>query len=226
MNSKKNITKEHVLKIIAVVVIISGIFIVWGIKNIGKNNIVIPSDAEGISDKRIEYKIMNSDKENNEENQDIKQPIQKTNNSEASNSVTNNSEINLPEQNQPVVQPEEGEKKTVDKDDPNFELVVKSLDLEILKSYKLPMMIDFGADGCMPCREMAPVLVELNAELRGKAIVKFIDVWEYPEASEGFNFSLIPTQFFFDKDGNMYKSHTGGLTKDEAMAILKELGVE
>ena len=45
--------------------------------------------------------------------------------------------------------------------------------------------MDFGADGCMPCKMMEPTLHELNSELRGNAIIKFIDVWQYPEAAEG-----------------------------------------
>ncbi|OLN32939.1 Thioredoxin [Desulfosporosinus metallidurans] len=39
-------------------------------------------------------------------------------------------------------------------------------------------MIDFGADSCVPCKEMAPVLKKLNTEMQGKAIVKFVDVWK------------------------------------------------
>lgn len=53
---------------------------------------------------------------------------------------------------------------------PDFSLyVTEKIDLEKLKSYGLPIIIDFGADSCIPCKEMAPVLLELNAGLRGKA---------------------------------------------------------
>jgi len=54
--------------------------------------------------------------------------------------------------------------------------VTDSLDIEKLKAYGLPIMIDFGADSCIPCREMYPVLKQLNGELRGKVIIKFVDV--------------------------------------------------
>ena len=103
---------------------------------------------------------------------------------------------------------------------------MNSLDLETLKAYKLPILIDFGSEGCMPCKMMEPDLKAANSELRGKAIIKFIDVWEYPEAAAGFNFSLIPTQFYFDKEGNLQGSHTGALTKDEIVSIMKEMGME
>lgn len=133
---------------------------------------------------------------------------------------------------------------------PNFSLnVTEPLDLEQLKSYGLPMIIDFGADSCIPCKEMAPVLNELNAELQGKAIVRFVDVWKYPELSKGYPVSVIPTQIFFDSDGNPYTpldanaiplntysyketnehamtTHEGGITKEQLMRILKEMGLE
>jgi thioredoxin 1 len=133
---------------------------------------------------------------------------------------------------------------------PDFDLhVSESLDLEHLKSYGLPMIIDFGADDCPPCKEMAPALAELNEELQGKAIIKFLDVWEDPKLSEGYPIRAIPTQFFFDAEGkafvpeafnekplrmvtssetgeHLFTIHEGGLTKEQMMAILSEMGVE
>lgn len=133
---------------------------------------------------------------------------------------------------------------------PDFALhVTEKLDLEKLKSYGLPIMIDFGADSCIPCKEMAPVLVKLNEELQGKAIIKFVDVWKYQQLAEGYPISVIPTQVFFDKDGkpytpsdpqasqmNMYSlkdtnehvftTHEGGMTEEMIRAALKEMGLE
>ncbi|MEL7568629.1 MAG: thioredoxin domain-containing protein [Dehalobacterium sp.] len=133
---------------------------------------------------------------------------------------------------------------------PDFALhVTEELDLEQLKSYELPIMIDFGADSCIPCKEMAPILVKLNEDLREKAIIKFVDVWKYPKLADGYPISLIPTQVFFDKDGNpyipanpqalqinMYSSretnehvfttHEGGMTEEMILTVLKEMGLE
>ena len=77
--------------------------------------------------------------------------------------------------------------------DPNqlladFSLHASSIDLEKLKSFGLPILIDFGADSCIPCKKMAPVLAELNRKYQGKVIIKFVDVWKYPEAAKGFPF--------------------------------------
>lgn len=139
---------------------------------------------------------------------------------------------------------------TEEQDTSEFALnVTTELDMEQLKSYGLPIIIDFGADTCIPCKEMAPVLRELNESLRGKAIIKFVDVWKYQEIGENFPIQVIPTQFFFDKDGNpyspsdgvgikftmynrndnnehVYTVHEGGLTKDQMLTILGELGME
>lgn len=132
----------------------------------------------------------------------------------------------------------------------DFELhVTKELDLEKLKSYGLPIIIDFGADYCAPCREMAPVLEELNAELRGRAIIKFVDVSKYQELTRDYPISVIPTQIFIDGNGKPYKPknpetgqmrlyssrstgehvltvHEGGMTKQQLLEVLREMGME
>jgi thioredoxin 1 len=127
--------------------------------------------------------------------------------------------------------------------------VTKAIDLEKLKSYGLPIMIDFGADSCIPCKEMAPILAKLNEELRGKAIIKFVDVWKYKDLAQDYPISVIPTQIFFDKDGkpytpsdsqsiemNMYSlketnehvftTHEGGMTEEMILDTLNEMGLE
>lgn len=80
-----------------------------------------------------------------------------------------------------------------------------TFDLEKILSHGLPIIVDFGADSCDPCKKMAPILVELNKDLRGQAIVKFVDVWKNNDASAGLPLEVIPTQFFFNADGTPYK---------------------
>lgn len=55
-------------------------------------------------------------------------------------------------------------------------LKISKVDLDKIKSYKIPFVIDFGSDQCIPCKQMAPVLETLNKEWQGKAIVQFVDV--------------------------------------------------
>lgn len=89
----------------------------------------------------------------------------------------------------------------------------------------LPRMVDLGADKCIPCKEMAPILVELKKEYAGKATIDFIDVWKNPQAGEPYGVRIIPTQIFFDRDGKEVWRHEGFLPKADIVAKLKELGV-
>ncbi len=130
----------------------------------------------------------------------------------------------------------------------DFVLETTSIDLDILKEYNMPIVIDFGADSCIPCKEMAPVLKTLNAEMQGKAIIKFVDVWKNGEAAKDFPIQVIPTQIFINADGkpyvpsdnmkikfDMYSKkdtgehaftvHQGGLTEEQMRAILADMGV-
>ena len=129
-----------------------------------------------------------------------------------------------------------------------FLLEADSANLDELKEYGLPIIIDFGSDSCIPCREMAPVLKTMNAEMQGKAIIKFIDVWKNTEAADGFPIQVIPSQIFINADGtpyvpdgdigiefNMYSYkesgehaftvHQGGLTEEQMRLILADMGV-
>ena len=151
--------------------------------------------------------------------------------------------------------------KTIQKEDVNiaentskeinedFKLKInKEIDLEKLKSYNLPIIIDFGADYCMPCRQMASALREINEELQGKAIIRYVDVERYPKIAEAYKIELIPTQVLFNSDGTpfapenaeeqgfefvknenediIYTTHTGMLTKAQMKAMLKEMGLD
>jgi thioredoxin 1 len=86
-------------------------------------------------------------------------------------------------------------------------------------------MIDLGADGCVPCKMMAPILVELEKEYAGRADIIFIDVWKEPDQARKFGIRSIPTQIFFDKNGKEVYRHTGFMDKKRIVDILAGLGV-
>jgi len=91
---------------------------------------------------------------------------------------------------------------------------------------KLPRVIDLGADKCVPCKKMAPILAELKKEYEGRVIVDFIDVWKNPKAGEPYKIRVIPTQIFFDADGKEVWRHEGFLSKEEFVARFAEMGVK
>ncbi len=91
---------------------------------------------------------------------------------------------------------------------------------------KLPRVVDLGADKCIPCKQLAPILEELKQEYAGRVIVEFIDVWKNPKAGEPYKISVIPTQIFFDQEGKEVWRHVGFLPKADFIAKFKELGVK
>jgi thioredoxin 1 len=90
----------------------------------------------------------------------------------------------------------------------------------------LPRLVDLGADKCIPCKMMAPVLKELKQEYDGRMVVEFIDVWKNPDAGKAYQINLIPTQIFFDPTGKEVFRHEGFFSKKDILARWKELGVD
>lgn len=106
-----------------------------------------------------------------------------------------------------------------------FELLAtEDFDKEEVLARGYPVLLDIGGGECIPCKAMKPVLEELNEEWQNKVIVKFVDYWQYPDLADQFDFSVIPTQFFYDEDGELYTTHQGQITKDEVKEIFKEMG--
>ncbi len=83
-----------------------------------------------------------------------------------------------------------------------------------------PTVIDLGARTCIPCKKMAPILEALSGEYRNRASVLFIDVHEDQTAASKFRVRMIPTQIFFNTQGQEVKRHIGFMDK---AAIVKEL---
>lgn len=87
-------------------------------------------------------------------------------------------------------------------------------------------MVDIGAKACIPCKMMIPVIESLSEEYEGKAGIVFIDVWKNPKESEKFGIRAIPTQIFYDKDGEEVMRHEGYFDKESIIRVLTKLGVE
>lgn len=90
----------------------------------------------------------------------------------------------------------------------------------------LPHLIDLGADKCIPCKAMAPILAQLRQDFDGQFNVTFIDVWKDRAAGETYGVRMIPTQIFFDGNGKELFRHTGFYSRDEILAQWKNLGYD
>ncbi|MGD9780688.1 MAG: thioredoxin family protein [Kiritimatiellia bacterium] len=92
------------------------------------------------------------------------------------------------------------------------------------QSAALPRLVDLGADKCIPCKMMAPILEELKTTYAGQLEVEFIDVWKNEGAGEAYGVRVIPLQIFFDANGKELFRHEGFYAKADILAKWKELG--
>lgn len=87
----------------------------------------------------------------------------------------------------------------------------------------MPVLVDIGADTCIPCKLMAPILKELKEELQGKITVQFLNLNECHAFADEYKISVMPTQIFYDASGKERFRHKGFYAKDEIYTKLKEL---
>jgi len=86
----------------------------------------------------------------------------------------------------------------------------------------LPRLVDLGADKCIPCKKLAPILDALREEYKGRLGVEFIDVWKNPAAGKPYNIRLIPTQILYDREGNEVWRHEGFISKEDLKVLFAE----
>jgi len=89
----------------------------------------------------------------------------------------------------------------------------------------MPTMVDLGANECIPCKMMVPVMEKVEKKYKGKAAIVFIDVWKDKEQAKRFGIRAIPTQIFFDKAGKEVHRHEGFMGEADIDRIFKEMGV-
>ena len=92
---------------------------------------------------------------------------------------------------------------------------------EVLKS-DTPVIVDFWAEWCTPCRMIAPALEELSSDYDGKIKVAKVNVDEEGDLAMKYNVVSIPTLLLF-KGGEMVKQQIGAVPKGKIEAMFKDL---
>ena len=99
-------------------------------------------------------------------------------------------------------------------------LTADTFDDQVLEADR-PVLVDFYADWCPPCRVLAPTIDEIAGEYAGRAIVAKVNVDEAPELAERYGISSIPTVLIF-RDGEVAKKFVGLASKTEYAEALDE----
>lgn len=94
-----------------------------------------------------------------------------------------------------------------------LELTKENFEELVLKSNK-PVLVDFWAEWCNPCKMIGPVIDEIHDELSDKAIISKVNVDLHSDIAREYGVRNIPTILFF-KDGEVYDKLVGFKSKEE-----------
>jgi thioredoxin len=104
------------------------------------------------------------------------------------------------------------ETKAIHLDTAEFDALVSSSDK--------PVLVDFGADWCGPCRALSPTVDELAGDFADRATVAKVDIDASPELAARFSVASIPTVIVF-RDGEVVERHTGLASKEHLEDLLE-----
>ncbi|PSK95512.1 thioredoxin [Murinocardiopsis flavida] len=100
------------------------------------------------------------------------------------------------------------------------EVTDDSFDVDVLKSDK-PVLVDFWADWCAPCRLLSPILEEIQAENPEKISIVKLNVDEQPNVPREYGVMRLPTMNLY-KDGEVVKQISGAKPKSKLLKDLEE----
>ncbi|MGY1425276.1 thioredoxin [Lysobacter sp. A289] len=107
-----------------------------------------------------------------------------------------------------------------------FDATTEGFEADVLqKSMQTPVLVDFWAEWCEPCKQLGPVLEKLAAEYHGSFELAKVDVDKQPQLAEAFQVRSIPTVFLV-KGGQIADGFPGVIPEGQIREFLKQHGVE
>ncbi len=100
----------------------------------------------------------------------------------------------------------------------------ESFEADVLKSGK-PVLVDFWAEWCGPCKQIAPALEQIAEELAGQVTIAKVDIDSSPTTPARYGVRGIPTMMLF-RDGQMASMKVGAMPKSKILEWLAEAGVD
>ena len=91
---------------------------------------------------------------------------------------------------------------------------------ETISSSDIPVIVDFYADWCNPCKRIAPALEEISQEMDGRVLVCKVDVDQSQQLASAYQVMSIPNVISF-KNGEIYKRVTGAVSKEELLGLVE-----